>query len=63
MRHFILQNNRGGKFCAFNQNYQAKNSDKTYSLISEELNVKGNKYEILEKKIHHKNENIVKRRT
>ena len=40
---------KGGKVGAFNQYYESNISDKIFKTISEELNVEGTKYEIIEK--------------
>ena len=40
---------KGGKVGAFNQYYESNISDKIFKTISEELNVNGTKYEIIEK--------------
>ena len=49
MRHFVRISIKGGKVGAFNQYYESNISDKIFKTISEELNVKGTKYEIIEK--------------
>ena len=49
MRHFVRQSIKGGKVGAFNQYYQSNISDKIFKTISEELNIQGTKYEIIEK--------------
>ena len=47
MRWFVRQNIKGGRVCAFNQNYKSKtNCDDIIKLVSEELNVEGKKYDI-----------------
>ena len=38
----------GGRVCAFNQYYKSKTSDDILKIISEEVNVKGNVYDIIE---------------
>ena len=48
MRHFVRQAIKGGKVGAFNQSYQSQISNKIFTTISQELNVDGNKYEIIE---------------
>ena len=48
MRHFVRQAIKGGKVGAFNQLYESQISDKIFTTISNELNVNGNKYEIIE---------------
>ena len=49
MRHFVRQSIKGGKVCAFNQYFESNISDKIFKTISEELNIQGTKYEIIEK--------------
>ena len=49
MRHFVRQSIKGGKVGAFNQYFESTISDKIFKTISEELNVNGTKYEIIEK--------------
>ena len=49
MGHFVRQSIKGVKIGAFNQYYESKISDKLFKTISEELNVKGTKYEMIEK--------------
>ena len=48
MRHFVRQAIKGGKVGAFNQLYESQISDKIFTTISNDLNVNGNKYEIVE---------------
>ena len=48
MRHFVRQSIKGAKVGAFNQSYQSQISDRIFKTISDELNVYGNKYEIIE---------------
>ena len=48
MRHFVRQAIKGGKVGAFNQLYESQISDKIFNTISNNLNVNGNKYEIVE---------------
>ena len=48
MRHFVRQSIKGGKVGAFNQYFESTISDKIFKTISEELNVHGTKYEIIE---------------
>ena len=45
---FIRQSIRGGRVCAFNQYYKSKICDDILRIISEELNVKGNIYDVME---------------
>ena len=60
MRHFVRQAAYGGRVCAFNQYCKSKICDDFLKFISEELNVKGNNYDIVEvymnyRKKHYKN--------
>ena len=48
MRWFVRQSIKGGLFCAFNQYCKSKIRDDFLIIISEELNVKGNIYDIIE---------------
>ena len=48
MRCFVRQSKKGGKVCAFNQYYKSKVCDDISKFISEELNMYGNIYEIIE---------------
>ena len=47
-RWFVRQSKKGGRVCAFNQYYKSKNYDDILKIISEELNVKRNKYDFIE---------------
>ena len=47
-RWFIRQSIKGGRVCAFNQYYEFKICDEVLKILSEELNVKGNVYDIIE---------------
>ena len=48
MRHLVRQAAYGGRVCAFNQYYKSKSCDDILKYISQELNVKGNVYDIIE---------------
>ena len=48
MRWFVRQSIKGGRVCHFNENYKSKICDDILIFISEELNVKGNIYDIKE---------------
>ena len=48
MRWFVRQSIKGGLVCAFNQYYKAKNCDDVLKGLSQELNIKGNFYDIIE---------------
>ena len=49
MRNFVRKSIKGGRCNAFNQHYKSEISDEEFKIISEELNVKGNICDILEK--------------
>ena len=55
MRYFLQRSVRRGRVCAFNQNYKSKISDDILKIISEELNAKGNFYDIIEAYLDYKN--------
>ena len=55
MRWFVRQPAYGGRVCAFNQCYKSKSCDDNLKIISEELNVKGNVYDIIEGYMNYKN--------
>ena len=56
MRWFIRQSIKGGRVCAFNQYYKSKGiCDDILKIISEELNVNGNIYDISEVYPNYKN--------
>ena len=48
MRWFERQSIRGGRVCASNQYYRSKICDDVLKILSEELNVKGNVYDIIQ---------------
>ena len=48
MRWFVRQSIKGGRVCAFNQYFKSKFCDFILKIISEELNIKGNIYDIME---------------
>ena len=58
MRHFVRQSIKGGRVCAFNQNYESKICDDIFKTISEELNVKGNKYNFVEAYLEYENKHL-----
>ena len=58
MRWFVRQNIKGGRVCAFNQYYKSKICDDILKIISEELNVKGNNYDITEAYPNFKNKHL-----
>ena len=55
MRHFVRQAAHGGRVCAFNQCYKSKICDEILKIKSEELNMKGNVYDIIEVYMNYKN--------
>ena len=55
MRHFVRQAAYGACVCAFNQYYKSKICDDILKIISEELNVKGNVYDVIEGYMNYKN--------
>ena len=58
MRWFVRQSKKGGRVCAFIQYYKSKNSDDILEIISEELNVIGNIYDIIEAYLNYKNKHL-----
>ena len=57
MRWFVRQS-KGGRVCAFNQYYKSKHFDDIKKIISKELAVKGNTYEIFEEYLKYKNKHF-----
>ena len=55
MRWFVRQSIFGGRVWSFNQYYKSKICDDILKLISEELNFKGNLYNIIEAYLNYKN--------
>ena len=55
MRWFVRQSIEGERVCAFNQKYRSKTCDEASKILSEELNVKGNVYDINEAYMQFKN--------
>ena len=49
MRNFIRQSIKGGRCNAFNQHYKSENSDEVFNINSKEVNVNGNKCDLLKK--------------
>ena len=58
MRWFVRQSNFGGRVCSFNQNYKSKICDDILNIISEEINVQGNIYDIIEAYLSYKNKHF-----
>ena len=54
MRWSVRQSFFGGRVCTFNQYYKSKKCEKFLKLISEELNLKGKVYDIIEAYIKYK---------
>ena len=55
MRWFVRQSKKGGPFFAFNHSYRYEISDDVSKIISEEINVNGNVYDIVEAYMKDKN--------
>ena len=55
MRWFVRQAAYGGRVCAFNQYYKSKSCDVILKIISKDLCVKGNDYDIIEAYMEYKN--------
>ena len=58
MRCFVRRSNKGGRVCPFNQYYKSKKCDDILRIMSEELYVKGNIYDIIEACLEHKNKDF-----
>ena len=58
IRWFIRQSIKRGRVCAFSQYYQSKFCDEILKSISEELNVKGNIYDIKEAYLNYRNKHF-----
>ena len=56
MRHFVRKSIKGGRCASYNQYYKSIIPDKVINIISKELNVRGNKCEILDKYFEYTNE-------
>ena len=54
MRWFVRQSIKGGRVCAFIQYYESKHFDDNKKILSKELGVKGNTYEIFEEYLKYK---------
>ena len=55
MRWFVRQSIRGGGVGNFNQYFKSKICDDVLKILSEELNVRGNVYDIIEAYMKYKN--------
>ena len=58
MRWFVRQSIKGGRVCAFNQYYKSKVCDDILKIISKELCVKGNIYDIIEEHLIYKSKHF-----
>ena len=56
MRNFVRKSIKECRYNAFNQHYESEISDELFNIISKELNVIGNEYEVLEKYFEFLNE-------
>ena len=55
---FVRESFKGGRVCAFNQYYKSKISDDVLKILSRELRVEGNVYDIIEVYVKHKNDHL-----
>ena len=58
MRWFVRQWIKGGRVCAVNQYYISKVCDDLLKILSEELDVKGNDYDIIEVHLNYMNKHF-----
>ena len=58
VRWFVRQSIKGGRICAFNQYFKSKICDDILFIVSEELNVRGNIYDIIEAYLNYKNKHF-----
>ena len=54
MRWFVRQSIKGGRVCAFNQYHKSNHYDDIKRILSKELGVKGNIYDIIEEYLRYK---------
>ena len=54
MRWFVRQSIKGGRVCAFNQHYKSDHYNDIKRILSKELGVKGNIYDIIEEYLRYK---------
>ena len=54
MRWFVRQSIKGGRVCDFNQYYKSNHFNDIKRILSKELGVKGNIYDIIEEKLRYK---------
>ena len=59
MRWFVRHSAYGGRTCAFNQYYKSKNCDDILKIISKEICVKQNDYDIIEAYMQYKNKHFI----
>ena len=60
MRWFIRQSIRGGRVCSFNQYYKSDHYNDIVKILSKELGVKGNIYDIIEEYLRYKKKHYEK---
>ena len=58
MRRFVRQSIKRGRLCAFKQNYKPKNCDDILKILSRELKIEGNVYDIIEAYMKFKNHHL-----
>ena len=58
IRLFVRQSLKGGRVCVFNQYCKSKICDEVLKILSEELNVKRNVYDIIEAYMNYKNHHL-----
>ena len=56
MRNFVRRSLKGGRVCALKQYYRSKNSDEVLKILSRELIVEGNVYDIIGAYMKYKND-------
>ena len=54
MRWFVRQSIKGGRVCAFNQHYKSNHLEDIKRILSKELGVKGNIYDVIEEYLRYK---------
>ena len=59
MRWFVRQSIKRGRVCSFNQYYKSNHCNDIKRILSKELGVKGNIYDIFEEYLRHKKRNIM----
>ena len=58
MRWFVRQSIKGGRVCAFNQYYKSEHYNDIERILSKELGVEGNIYDIIEEYLKYKNKHF-----